>query len=258
MSSETSIAVPVRVSRWRLFFFNYSAQRKIWETKYQRTYEDTISIVHEWSSMVFLQETATVNSVPTLRTACHESYQIGPRQTKNPKNAKDCTYVSHRLFPTCPRKTRFKEKYPRWRIFNLRPPLIKIELSTLTCGIVTGPRKQCWCTWRQLWMGSRNVVILRPTIKPRRSTWSKKKRRSRQRLVCLCLAKPAKGLENQGWPWRRPRKPRAWPRCPTTLCEQLFKRTLRRPSLPPRTPRVQWPLLQARCLHSTPICFLSK
>ncbi len=82
---------------------------------------------------------------------------------------------------------------------------------------------------------------------------------SQQRLVCLCLMEPAKGKENPGRPWRRLRKPRAWPGYPTTLlCEQLFKWTLRRQSWLPRMPRVQWPLLQARCLHSTPICFLSK
>jgi hypothetical protein len=46
------------------------------------------------------------------------------------------------------------------------------------------------------------MFTLRPTKKPRHSTWKRKKWQSRQRLVYLCLTEPAKVWENP----RRPQK----------------------------------------------------
>jgi hypothetical protein len=60
------------------FFFNHNAQHKIQENKYQGIFEEPVSTVHEQYFVFFLQKTAIINSVSTLRTAYHESCQVGP------------------------------------------------------------------------------------------------------------------------------------------------------------------------------------
>jgi hypothetical protein len=61
-------------------FFNHSAHCKIQENKDQHTYKDPISTVPEQYSVFSLHETDIINSVPTSRTACQESCQVGPRR----------------------------------------------------------------------------------------------------------------------------------------------------------------------------------
>ncbi len=78
----TPVAEPFRFSRWCCYFLNHSATCKIQENQYQRTCKDPISTVAEQSSKFFLQENDFVNSVPTLRTACRESCQVGPQQSE--------------------------------------------------------------------------------------------------------------------------------------------------------------------------------
>ncbi len=64
------------------------------------------------SAVFFFQETHYLNAIVTTRSTYDESCKNLSLMDLSPKNASAPSYVSHRLSPTLPRKTKSRKKSP--------------------------------------------------------------------------------------------------------------------------------------------------